>query len=107
MQYGTPVAIGWRAQVIRFMDGTDQRFLSRGRPLRRWSIDLRLLTESEIATLEAFFSTTGGEYSTFEFPDPVSGHTVPNCRLATPELVSHYQDVDIAATSLWVVETNA
>jgi hypothetical protein len=96
----------WPAQVIRFLDGTDQRFLASGGPLRRWLIDLQLLNESEVAALEAFFVALGGEYSTFTFPDPISGVGVLNCRLGAPELISEYQGVDIAATSMWVVETN-
>jgi hypothetical protein len=105
-QYGSPLGLSWSAQVIRFVDGTDQRFLSRGRSLRRWLIDLRLLNESEIAGVEAFFSSMGGEYSLFNFPDPIGGTSVSNCRIGAAELISQYQDVDIAATSLWVVETN-
>lgn len=105
-QYGSPVGFVWPAQVIRFIDGADQRFLAGGRVLRRWLIDLRLLNESEIASVEAFFSAMGGEYSTFSFPDPISGTSVPNCRIGAPELITNYQDVDIAATAMWVVETN-
>jgi uncharacterized protein DUF2460 len=105
-QYGSPIGFVWPAQVIRFVDGADQRFLACGNVLRRWGIDLRLLNESEIASIEAFFSAMSGEYSTFTFPDPISGSSVPNCRLGAPELISNYQDVDIAATSMWVVETN-
>jgi hypothetical protein len=106
IQYGSPVGFVWPAQVIRFLDGTDQRFLTCGNVFRRWAVDLRLLNESEIAALETFFNTMSGEYSTFTFPDPISGTNVPNCRIGAPELISDYQDVDIAATSLWVVETN-
>jgi hypothetical protein len=105
-QYGTPVGFSSPTQIIRFLDGTGQRFLARGRILRRWFIELRLLNESEIAAVEAFFNTMKAEYSTFSFPDPISGTSVPNCRLGAPELTSDYQDVDAAATSLWVVETN-
>jgi hypothetical protein len=92
--------------VIRFVDGTDQRFLGCGRVFRRWLINLNLLNESEIASVEAFFAGVGGEFSTFTFPDPLSGVSVPNCRIGSPEIISEYQDVDVAATSLWVVETN-
>ena len=105
-QYGSPTGFVWPAQVIRFLDGTDQRFLASGNVFRRWLINLRLLNESEIAAVEAFFSGLSGEYSTFTFPDPISGTNVPNCRLGAPELISEYLDVDIAATSMWVVETN-
>ena len=107
IQYGSALGIVWPAQVIRFLDGTDQRFLACGQAYRRWFINLRLLNESEIASMEAFFSAMAGEYSTFTFPDPISGTNVPNCRIGSPELISEYQDVDIAATSMWVVETNA
>jgi len=105
-QYGGPFGFVWPAQVISFVDGTDQRFLACGNVFRRWAIDLRLLNESEIASIEAFFNGALGEYSTFMFPDPISGTNVPNCRIGAPELISDYQDVDIAATSLWVVETH-
>jgi len=105
-QYGSTVGSVWPAQVIRFLDGTDQRFLACGRAWRRWAINLRLLNESEIASLESFFRSMEGEYSTFTFPDPITGVGVPNCRVGSPELISEYQDVDIAATSMWVVETN-
>lgn len=105
-QYGSAVGFVSPAQIIRFVDGTDQRFLASGSVLRRWAIDFRLLNESEIAALEAFFSAMSGEYSTFTFPDPITGTSVPNCRIGAPELISNYQDVDTAATSMWVVETN-
>jgi hypothetical protein len=105
-QYGSPIGYVWPAQIIRFVDGTDQRFLASSRALRRWLIDLRQLNESEISAIEVFFSAMGGEYLTFIFPDPISGTGVPNCRLGSPELISEYQDTDVAATSMWVIETN-
>jgi hypothetical protein len=106
IQYGSAIGLVVSAQVVRFLDGTDQRFLTCGRTLRRWLIDLRLLNESEIAAIEAFFNNVSGEYSTFTFPDPIGGASVPNCRIGAPELISEYQGVDMAATSMWVVETN-
>ena len=105
-QYGSPLGLVSPAQIVRFVDGSDQRFLTCGRVLRRWLINLRLLNESEIAGLESFFGAMGGEYSTFTFPDPVAGVSVPNCRIGSPDLLTEYQDVDVAATSILVVETN-
>jgi hypothetical protein len=106
IQFGSPAGVVWPAQVIRFLDGTDQRFLASGRTLRRWLVNLHLLNESEIAGIEGFFEAMSGEYSLFTFPDPISGVGVPNCRLGAPELISEYQSTDVSATSLWVVETN-
>jgi hypothetical protein len=106
VQYGSTAGYNWPCQVIRFIDGADQRFLARGRMLRRWRVDLQLLNESEVAAIEQFFGGISGELSTFDFPDPISGTVVPNCRVGTGDLTTEYQDVDIAAASLWVVETN-
>lgn len=106
MQYGSLFGSVQPAQIIRFIDGTDQRFLASGRGYRRWLISLHLLNEAEIASIETFFQDMAGEYSTFSFPDPVTGSSVPNCRIGAPELITDYQGVDIAATSMWVVETN-
>jgi hypothetical protein len=39
MQYPASLALGRPAQVIRFIDGTDQRFIARGKELRRWQIN--------------------------------------------------------------------
>lgn len=105
-QYPAPVAISQGAQVIRFLDGTDQRYLSQGRMLRQWQIRLTLLNESEIEQMEAFFAGQLGDYSSFTFPDPFSGTNVPNCRIANPQFISEYLGVDVSSTSFWVIESN-
>jgi len=105
-QYPMPLGAGQTVDVIRFLDGSDQRYLNQGRMLRQWLIRLDLLNDAEIQTLEAFFTAQSGDYSSFTFPDPFSGNSVPNCRFAAPELVSEYVGADISSTSFWVVETN-
>jgi hypothetical protein len=92
-------------QVIRFLDGSDQRYLMHKGPLRQWQIRLELLNETEIQQLEAFFTELQGDFETFDFPDPFSGSFVPLCRLGSPGLVSEYIGVDRSASSLWVMET--
>lgn len=105
-QYPTVLSTGQAAQVIRFLDGSDQRYLTQGRTYRQWQIRLDLLNETEIGQLEAFFAEQEGDFSLFVFPDPVSGTDVPNCRIAAPSLVSAYVGVDISSASLVVIETN-
>ncbi|HEX4772716.1 MAG TPA: hypothetical protein VH351_17920 [Bryobacteraceae bacterium] len=106
MQYPAPMITGQGVQVIRFLDGSDQRCLTQGRSFRTWRIQLDLLNEQEIAQIESFFSQQAGDYSTFVFPDPFTGTVVPNCRLATAELVTRYLDIDNSSTLIWVIETN-
>lgn len=105
-QYPTPLTQGQGAEVIRFLDGSDQRYLSQGRMLRQWQIRLDLLNETEIQQFETFFLELQGDYSIFTFPDPFTGAGVLNCRLGAPGLVSEYVGVDVSSTSFWVIETN-
>lgn len=105
-QYPTVFASGQAVQVIRFLDGSDQRYLMQGRTFRRWQIRLDLLNETEIAQLEAFFVAQQGDFAAFVFSDPISGTSVPNCRLAGPGLASAYVGVNVSSTSLVVMETN-
>lgn len=105
-QYPVSMITGRSAQVIRFLDGTDQRYLQQGKSFRSWQIKLDLLNESEIAQIESFFVAQQGDYLSFSFPDPFSGTVVANCRLASSGMESRYLDVDAASTSLWVIETN-
>lgn len=104
-QYPLTYMSGQNAQVIRFLDGTDQRYLTQGRSLRQWQIRLDLLNETEIQQIEEFFIDVKGDYSRFNFPDPVSGSYVANCQLAAPGLVTEYLGVDDGATTFWVIET--
>ncbi len=104
-QYPTGLTNGQGARVIRFLDGSDQRYLMQSRVLRQWQIHLNLLNEEEIQQVEAFFTDVRGDYSPFTFPDPISGTNVANCRLAAPGLVSEYVGVDNSSTSFWVIET--
>lgn len=105
-QYPTPLTSGQAVQVIRFIDGGDQRFLTQGGLLRQWEIRLELLRDTEMAQLEGFFAEMAGAYGLFNFPDPFSGSLVPNCRLAADGMESVTSSVNVGATFLWVIETN-
>ena len=105
-QYPAPLTSGQAAQVIRFLDGSDQRYLTQGKMLRSWEIRLDLLNETEIQMIEAFFTSQDGDFSKFLFPDPFTASIVPNCRLGAPGLLSEYVGVDVSSTSFWVIETH-
>jgi hypothetical protein len=105
-QYPAALAHVRAGRIVRFIDGSDQRFVTLGKTLLSWQINLTLLNEQELSQIEAFFETQDGEYSVFDFPDPFSGATVPNCRFSAPTLVTAYQATDVGASSFWVIETN-
>lgn len=105
-QYPASQTSGQAVQVIRFVDGSDQRYLMQGRTLRQWQIQLALLTENELQQLEAFFASQEGDYVSFVFPDPISGNGIPNCRFGNPTLLTEYAGVNAGSASFWVIETN-
>src|SRR6476646_4145896 len=105
-QYPTEIYSGQGIGVIRFLDGTDQRYLRTGRRLRRWRIDLTLLSDEETSALETFFIGQKGMFSVFTFTDPGNNTQVPNCRFANTELTTDYLGVAANATSFWIMETN-
>jgi phage-related protein len=105
-QYPASVEFSQSVQVLRFLDGSDQRYLNQGRQYRRWQIRLDLLNDSEMNQLEAFFLAQSGEYSPFVFPDPFSGQNVQNCRLGTSGIESDFVGADNGSSTLWVIETN-
>lgn len=105
-QYPLPQNCGQGANVIRFLDGSDQRHLLQGRTFRQWQIQLTLLTDLELQQLEAFFEQQQGNYQSFVFPDPISGTNVPSCRFGGSTLQSEYAGVNSSSASFWIIETN-
>ncbi len=105
-QYPLPVSYTTPVEIIRFIDGSDQRFITRGKTLRSWHVDLSSLNENEINQLEQFFESLGGQYSVFAFPDPYSGQTVLNCRIGESSLTTNYLAEDLCSTVFWVIECN-
>jgi hypothetical protein len=105
-QYGTETHTGQGVGIIRFLDGSDQRFLHTPRGLRRWRIELSLLSATEIAALELFFGAQKGPFAPFVFTDPGTNVQFPNCRFASSEINTDYMGPNAHSTSLWIMETN-
>ena len=105
-QYPVPQTNGQAVQIIRFLDSSDQRYLTQGRMFRQWQIRLDLLTDQELEQVENFFAMQQGDYTSFSFPDPISGTTIPNCRFGASTLLTEYTGIDRGSTSFWVIETN-
>lgn len=105
-QYPTQSFRGQGIGIIRFLDGSDQRFLHTARNLRRWRIELSLLSDAEIASLELFFNTQKGIFSPFVFTDPATNTQIPNCRFAASEMNTEHVSLNVNSTSLWIMETN-
>lgn len=85
-QYPLPVKTVYSTDVVRFVDGSEQRSRRYSRPLRRWELRLDLLDEAELAALETFFRGQSGADGIFSFTDPRDGTVYANCSFESGEL---------------------
>lgn len=92
--------------IVRFLDSTDQRWMTQGAPLRSWQINLALVSEAELFSIESFFESQDGQYTTFTFTDPFTGQAVANCRFGDASITTEYDAPNSGRTSFWVIETN-
>ena len=103
-QYPATKAIEFRNQVLRFVDGAEQRYRDSAGPLHRWVIQLQQLDDTELANLEEFLRTNQGRYGSFAFTDPWDGREYSNCSLQRDELAMVATGEMRGRTSLTVVE---
>lgn len=85
-QYPASRVLEHATEVMRFLDGTEQRYRRRGATGRRWVIRLELLDETEIARLQEFFETAKGRFGSFSFEDPWDNSVHADCSLVNDEL---------------------
>ena len=106
-QYPATKAVRYQNQVLRFVDGNEQRYRDSAGPLNQWIIQLDKLDETELASLEDFFLSNQGSFANFTFVDPWDGTSHPNCSIGSDHLqlssVAELQNT----TSLTVTESRA
>ena len=105
MQYPATKALRFSNQVIRFVDGSEQRYRGSQAPLRRWVIRLDLLDEAELAAFEEFIVTQEGSFGSFSFIDPWDGITYPDCSLDQEAFELELLD-ELRASTILIVREN-
>ncbi len=103
-QYPARQSVQFSTAVVRFLDGSEQRYRLYPTALHRWSIELDLLDESELQQLRVFVRSQGGQYSSFAFTDPWDGTVYPSCTLAADAISETLRDVFDGQTSLMIEE---
>jgi hypothetical protein len=81
-QYPATKGLRFQNQVLRFVDGTEQRYRDAPGPLHQWAIRLSQLDEGEMAAMERFFAANQGRFGSFAFTDPWDNSQYANCSLA-------------------------
>ena len=104
LQYPAQKEVRFATEVLRFVDGSEQRFREYQTPLRRWMIRLDLLDQGELHLLRQFFRTQAGAAGGFIFTDPWDGTQHTNCSLEGGEMAQQLVDEMKGKTSLTVRE---
>jgi hypothetical protein len=98
-QYPFERSVEFATEVLRFVDGSEQRFRRRGGG-RRWVIRLELLDEEELARIEDFYLTEQGRAGSFSFTDPFDGIVYPDCSLDSESVEMSFDDIRGGSTAL-------
>jgi phage-related protein len=106
-QYPAGQTIRFQNQILRFLDGTDQRYRDTRGSSHTWEIRLQKLTEGELAAIDAFFLEMSGSFGSFLFTDPWDGTVYPNCSLSADSLTVTSIAETQGSTTLKVVENRS
>lgn len=104
-QYPCDFELETETGVLRFVDGTEQRYPVRLRR-RRWVLRFRDLDEGELRLLEEFVVAQNGGSGTFSFTDPDTGVVYPSCRLKGGAVVLRSEGRERNAVEIAVLEVN-
>lgn len=101
-QYPLERSLRFQTDVVRFLDGSRQRFRLYGTGLRRWKLQLDLLDASELAMVMSFLEQQGS--APFPFTDPVTGEPVGSCIITGPGYEAGAKDEMKTTTTVQIEE---
>jgi len=104
MQYPAQKSTVFSTVVLRFVDGTEQRFAGYVGPLRQWLIRLELLDQGEVNDLASFVLLNNGAGGTFAFTDPWDGTVYSNCSFRSDSMAVTFTGESQIATNLTVTQ---
>jgi hypothetical protein len=85
-QYPSSRRATYATSVMKFVDGSEQRFRELSGPVRSWVIRMHQLSAEEIGAVESFFEDRQGEFGSFQFTDPWDGTSYSDCSFDQDEL---------------------
>jgi hypothetical protein len=106
-QYPATKVLRFQNQVLRFLDGTEQRYRDCAGALHTWKIRLDQLDEGEMAALEEFFVSSQGAFGPFAFTDPWDGRSYADCSLDMDEMELDAVEEMRGSTSLTIRENRS
>ncbi len=107
MQYPVHREVRFSTTVVRFVDGSEQRFPQYQTPLHRWIVKLDRLDEGELSQVRSFFRDRGGASGTFEFTDPWDNTNYPLCSLDDDQIEDTVASESRCQTTLTIRENRS
>jgi phage-related protein len=106
-QYPASRAVQYQNQILRFVDGGEQRYRDASTGLHRWTIRLDYLDATELAAIEDFFLSNQGSFNSFAFTDPWDNTAYPNCSIVGDHLGTISKQEFRHVTSVTIAENRA
>lgn len=101
-QYPSSVRAETSTRILRYIDGSEQRFREIAGTARFWTLRLDQVTELEMSAMEEFFVAQQGRFGQFTFVDPFDGTEYPNCSFDADSIRSQIFGEDWAGTTLTI-----
>ena len=102
-QYPYVCAIAGLTRTFQFADGTEQRYLMTPQS-KVWSINLRLLQDTERAAFLEFAQNALRTQTAFPFTDPQDGTIFPTCRIAVAPVTDRIDGVARTGIAFLIAE---
>jgi hypothetical protein len=107
MQYPAGREASYLTQVVRFLDGSEQRYRDYSAPLHRWQILFDRIDETELNALREFFRIQDGGAEPFSFIDPWDGTVYPSCCLDIDSMTEQLAAELDASTTITIKENRS
>jgi len=89
-QYPVRRVTAFSTRILRYLDGSEQRFRLFTAPARKWIVNLSALDEREADSFLKFYWSLQGSAGRFSFTDPWTDIMHTNCSLELDELRLEY-----------------
>ena len=106
-QYPAADSVAFSNEVLRFLDGSEQRMRIAPAALRRWIVRLELLDEAELDALHGFFVTAQGQVGLFSFTDPADNTVHSNCFIGDGQIAGTYVEALRGSTTIVIQESRS
>lgn len=106
-QYPSSKSVSYSSYVVKFLDGSDQRYRNYSVPLTQWSFPLAMLDDSEMTLLGQFFAGQQGQYGSFSLYDPWTQTEHASCSFSQDTITNTLKEEAAGSTEIAIRENKS